>query len=116
MKNLINEINQEMLANGEGWQITSIKAEETVSMPVSKFAEMVEYIVCNEELQNLIYDEYMDIEREQAISDESCRLEGNGSEFCFEVCPAMKRAELYMNIYNEFKRENKEEDDEDIPF
>ena len=113
----IEMINQEMRANGDIFQITSVKGPKIVSMPAEKFAEMIEYLVCNKELQSRIEDEYLDIEREQSLLDEADRLEGTPS-CCAMYYDGVYRAEAYMNVYKEFKSEILKdlEDDEDVPF
>ena len=117
MKELINELNQRMLAEGDIWQITSIKGPKMVSMPAEKLAEMIEYLVLNKELQDRIEDEYLDIEREQSLLDEADRLEGTPG-CCAMYYDGAYRTEAYMNAYKEFKSEifKDLEDDEDIPF
>lgn len=112
MKNLVNEINREMLANGDAFQITSVEGPKMVSMPVEKFAELIEYLACNKELQNKICDEYWDIEREQSLLDETDRAEGT----CYAAYyDGSYRTDVYMNVYNEFKAKDVEDDD-DFPF
>ena len=117
MKNTIEMINQKMLAEGDIFQITSVKGPKMVSMPAEKFAEMIEYLVLNEELQNRIEDEYLDIEREQSLLDEADRLEGIPG-CCAMYYDGAYRTEAYMNTYKEFKAEILKdlEDDEDVPF
>lgn len=113
MMKTIEMINQEMRTNGDIFQITSVKGPKMVSMPAEKFAEMIEYLVLNKELQDRIEDEYLDIER----LDEADRLEGTPG-CCAMYYDGAYRTEAYMNAYKEFKSEifKDLEDDEDIPF
>lgn len=117
MMKTIEMINQEMRANGDIFQITSVKGPKMVSMPAEKLAEMIEYLVLNKELQDRIEDEYLDIEREQSLLDEADRLEGTPG-CCAMYYDGAYRTEAYMNAYKEFKSElfKDLEDDEDIPF
>lgn len=114
MKNLVNELNKEMLANGENWQITSVKHDQVVSVKTNDFVEMIVDLAFNKKLQEQIQEAQISMDAEEAF------LQDNMEEDAWYAPSFSKedRIKEFMAIYRNFKAEilKELEDDEDVPF
>lgn len=114
MKNTIEMTNQEMRANGDIFQITSVKHDQVVSVKANKFVEMIVDLAFNKELQEQIQEAQMSMDAEEAF------LQDNMEEDAWYAPSFSKedRIKEFMAIYRNFKAEilKELEDDEDIPF
>lgn len=113
MKNFINEINREMLAEGDIWQITSVKHDQVVSVKANEFIEMIVELAFNKELQEQIQEAQISMDAEEAF------LQDNMEEDAWYAPSFSKedRIKEFMAIYRDFKVEQlKKLEDDDIPF
>ena len=113
MKNTIEMINQEMRAEGDIWQITSVKHDQVVSVKANDFVEMIVELAFNKELQKQIQDVQISMDsEEQYLQDNMDEDEWYAPSFSKE-----DRIKEFMAIYRNFKAEQlKDLEDDDIPF
>lgn len=113
MKNTIEMINQEMRANGDIFQITSVKHDQVVSVKANEFVEMIVDLAFNKELQEQIQEAQISMDAEEAF------LQDNMEEDAWYAPSFSKedRIKEFMAIYRDFKVEQlKKLEDDDIPF
>ena len=113
MKNTIEMINQEMRAEGDIWQITSVKHDQVVSVKANEFVEMIVDLAFNKELQEQIQEAQISMDAEEAF------LQDNMEEDAWYAPSFSKedRIKEFMAIYRDFKAEQlKDLEDDDIPF
>ena len=110
----INELNQKMLAEGDIWQITSVKHDQVVSVKANEFVEMIVDLAFNKKLQEQIQEAQISMDAEEAF------LQDNMEEDAWYAPSFSKKDRIkeFMDIYKNFKAETLKEleDDEDIPF
>ena len=103
-----------MLAEGDIWQITSVKHDQVVSVKANDFVEMIVELAFNKELQKQIQDVQISMDsEEQYLQDNMDEDEWYAPSFSKE-----DRIKEFMAIYRNFKAEQLKdlEDDDDIPF
>lgn len=110
MKEFINELNANMRANGDIWQIRSINHKEMVSIEASKFANMIIDLVLDTELQSKIKETYFAMEAEEQYLQDNMEED----EWFAPSWTNEDRVKEYMKIYKNHCKEL--EDDDDIPF
>lgn len=106
-------INQEMRANGDIFQITSVKHDQVVSVKANEFVEMIVDLAFNKELQEQIQEAQISMDAEEAF------LQDNMEEDAWYAPSFSKedRIKEFMAIYRDFKVEQlKKLEDDDIPF
>lgn len=102
-----------MLAEGDIWQITSVKHDQVVSVKASDFVEMIVELAFNKELQKQIQ------EAQIAMDSEEQYLQDHMEEDAWFAPSFSKedRIKEFMDIYRDFKAEQlKDLEDDDIPF
>lgn len=113
MKKLANELNQKMLAEGDIWQITSIKHDQVISVKANDFVEMIVDLAFNKELQEQIQDAQISMDAEESYMQDHMEEDAwYAPSFSKE-----DRIKEFMAIYRDFKTEQlKDLEDDDIPF
>ena len=106
----INELNQKMLAEGDIWQITSVKHDQVVSVKANEFANMIIDLVLDTELQSKIKETYFAMEAEEQYLQDNMEED----EWFAPSWTNEDRVKEYMKIYKNHCKEL--EDDDDIPF
>lgn len=109
----INELNQRMLAEGDIWQITSVKHDQVVSVKANEFVEMIVDLAFNKELQEQIQDAQISMDAEESYMQDHMEEDAwYAPSFSKE-----DRIKEFMAIYRDFKAEQlKDLEDDDIPF
>lgn len=109
----INELNQRMLAEGDIWQITSVKHDQVVSVKANEFVEMIVDLAFNNELQKQIQESQMSMDAEESYMQDHMEEDAwYAPSFSKE-----DRIKEFMAIYRDFKAEQlKDLEDDDIPF
>ncbi len=113
MKNLVNELNADMRAEGDIWQITSVKHDQVVSVKANEFVEMIVDLAFNKELQEQIQEAQISMDAEETF------LQDNMEEDAWYAPSFSKedRIKEFLSIYRDFKAEQlKKLEDDDIPF
>ena len=109
----INELNQRMLAEGDIWQITSVKHDQVVSVKANEFVEMIVDLAFNNELQKQIQESQMSMDAEESY------MQDHMEEDAWYAPSFSKEGRIkeFMAIYRDFKAEQlKDLEDDDIPF
>lgn len=114
MMKTIEMINQEMKANEDIWQITSVKYDQLISVKADDFVEMIVDLAFNKELQERIQEAQISMDAEESYMQDNM----DEDEWFAPSFSKEDRIKEFLSIYRDFKAEQLKdlEDDEDVPF
>ena len=114
MKNLVNEINADMRANGDMWQIKRVNHEEMISISIEKLADLIVSLAFSPKLQAEIQEAQIAMNEEERFAQENM----DKDEWFLPYFSKKDRVKEYMEIYDDFCKKElaNVKDDEDIHF